>query len=368
MSEDAGISAYDWMKDGGTVESVSECSQTQSGEGRSVLLKTKIIRGIAHPPGEPETYNGLKFTKKELIEKYAKIPGTTVYDDHDLSKPIGKVMASAIGEDGSLCLDVILDESKYPHAKEVMRRIESKNYRGMSLGCRHLYNPKSGHVYSSDVCELSLCPEGALPNTNIYTLASSPDSDSSNPITDIDGNLLGGPDRPFQIKWFDFDNCSDINAQHYDGKEDHQSRGSVFSWVKPNGGGTFSASSGGLHGEGSSGGSVAPSPFPNIGGKFDDPLYMKSRANPFARTTEANPFTATNTTTTAMQQPDAGNECFTTTTTTPTIRPPTPQDPYYRNALGQFASPREAALHNHHTSEEGSEASCHTTYTQFSFF
>jgi HK97 family phage prohead protease len=157
-----------------------------------VVVKATIVRGIAHPPGEPDTYNGLKLTKKEIMDKYKALPGTMVYDNHDLTKPIGKVILSYLNDDGALCLEAMLYDD-YPHSKEVIERVKNGDYKGMSLGCKHTYNKKTGEVYNSDVSELSLCPFGALPGTDILSVASGSEGGKGEPVG-------------YEIAWFDIGN------------------------------------------------------------------------------------------------------------------------------------------------------------------
>lgn len=183
---------------------------TQQG---NVILNAKIIRGVAHPPGEPDTYNGLKLTRKEIFEKYESLPGTMVYDNHDLSRPIGKVLAVTIGDEGELLMDAIISKD-YPYSEEVIQRVLSGDYKGMSLGMDHKVNMETGYVHESNINELSLCPEGDLPGTLIRTVA----------------NNQRGMDNPFQTKWFDLDTgASDISA--FEMNKTLEAANKAFDWI-----------------------------------------------------------------------------------------------------------------------------------------
>lgn len=273
------------------------------------VVNSKIIRGIAHPPGEPDSYNGLKFTKKELSEKYMSIPGTIVYDNHDLGRPIGKVIASSIGDDGSLCLDVMLNDAKYPHAQEIMDRVLSGDYRGMSLGCRHEYNQESGRVYSSNVTELSLCPQGDMPNTEIYTMASE----------------TSGLGKPFQVSWLDLEtpptDKSHFSSNPMSGDSIFTKDNSPFSWM-----GGPSTQKESLPGSVVCGGASGKDKTP-FEDRIDPQLYKKEEVSEETQNNKQEQGTDMTTqipTTTPLQTSDLGKS---------------PQDPYFRNAFGQFASP-----------------------------
>lgn len=292
---------FDWVMN--SVESVP--SEYTDGKDCNLIVHSKIIRGVAHPPGEPDTYNGLKMTKSELLEKYHALPGMTVYDNHDMTRPIGRVLGSKIDERGALCLDVILDTKRYPYAQNVMDRVMTGNYRGMSLGCKHRYNKVSGHVYSSDIKELSLCPQGDLPMTEIYTLAS--------------GGETTGVENPFQMKWFDIEeNSSTISHDkarsdpfdflQNDSEDSRGSSGDAFAWTQALFGNNFDRT-GDINQGFSSGG------HDNTGSKD------------------------TSSTKPNMSTHDAGEPSSTPSLPAPMIMGPSDTDPYYRDAFGQFASP-----------------------------
>lgn len=190
------------------------------------ILKTKIIRGIAHPKGEENTYNGFKLTKNQIFEKYKNLPGTIVYDNHDESKPIGKVIAATIGKDGELCMDAMLFNDN-PNAQAVYERVMSGDYKGLSLGMDHVVDMEKGYVYNSDIHELSICPEGDMPGTIIRTVASNtPSGEDVNEKTII-------PTYSHKTKWFDL-NIDPSNAEIQENNTIKKETDSAFNWLNKN--------------------------------------------------------------------------------------------------------------------------------------
>lgn len=178
------------------------------------ILKAKIIRGVAHPKGEDNSYNGFKLTEKQIFEKYKDLPGTIVYDDHDESKPIGKVIGATIGDKGELCMDAMLFEDN-PNAQRVYERVVSGDYKGLSLGMDHLVDMEKGYVHKSDIYELSICPEGDMPGTVIRTIAS-----KGNP-SETENN---------DTRWFDFDQ-SKTHMEIQTDMQAQQQASKVFDWL-----------------------------------------------------------------------------------------------------------------------------------------
>jgi len=324
---------------------------TKSG---NVILNAKIVRGVAHPPGEPDTYNGLKLTQKEIFEKYETLPGTLVYDNHDLSRPIGKVMSVSIGDDGELLMDALISKD-YPHSDEVIERVLSGDYRGMSLGMDHKVNMDTGFVHESNIHELSLCPDGDMPGTVIRTVA----------------NDKNGIDKPFQTRWFDLDdNASTMNAyqvSHMDAVIDD-----AFGWLnrfKIGGGGegsdigrlSYEAGGKGENNNITMNKMTESAPYQSGifssekgRGPFENNNNKEKNDNMSGSTTDTNTSIAPESAASPASGNTAGkfypyppplsqnkNNAMETTGDVGAkerIMYPTEDDPYYRNALGQFAS------------------------------
>jgi len=317
--------------------------QADPPDAQGTMVHARIIRGVAHPPGEPESYNGLKFTQSEINSKYLELAGTIVYDNHDLGRPIGKVMASSVGDDGSLRLDVLLDTQKYEHASEVMERVLSGDYRGMSLGCRHEYNPTTGHVHASHVTELSLCPQGDLPHTDIYTIATKDPG--------------GGLDRPFAVRWLDLHPATSVETAAAAAEE------AAGESPRP---ASAPAAAAAVAEPTSTDAGGAPAPAAaSLDGRFDEARYL-SGANGGEAAPNAHTGTAGTTGTTGTSERAMSDSTQHTTTPAPAsapgaaapasaaasaadagtsrrpspfcVRAPTETDPYCRTADGRFAS------------------------------
>jgi hypothetical protein len=126
------------------------------------------FRGCCHPQGTLEK-DGFLLTADEIQKAFARMPLTTILDNHDRDKPVGRVEASWV-EDGRL----MITGSFFPHenGRKAMQQVREGKYRGLSLGCRHRYDPIGKRVKKTRIQEVSVCEEGQIDGTSVNTIAS----------------------------------------------------------------------------------------------------------------------------------------------------------------------------------------------------
>jgi hypothetical protein len=126
------------------------------------------FRGCCHPPGTDEK-NGFLLTADEMRVAFKRMPGMIILDNHDHSKPVGRVETAYL-KDGMLMITGSFNPDE--RGEKAMRRVRKGRYRGLSLGCKHAYDPIERKVISTMIEEVSVCDEGQIPGTTVTTIAS----------------------------------------------------------------------------------------------------------------------------------------------------------------------------------------------------
>jgi len=165
----------------------------------SVLQKGKkmvCLVGVAHPEGMPETYNGFYMTQSEIESHVSRKPRLPVFDEHDRSKLVGEVFNWVTGENGEMIVAIEIPEDT-PQQRETAALVRSGKYKGLSLGCRHKVDPYTKKVLSSEAMEVSVCEEGDIEGTEIYTFHSKD----------------GATSDPFAIKWEPISGLRVLNSE-----------------------------------------------------------------------------------------------------------------------------------------------------------
>jgi len=145
-----------------------------------------FVRGCVHPRGMPDGwYKGIKYLKeKEMLAKLFNIPGISSFDEHDYNlDTIGNVIGAWVDKDGQLKVDIEVSE-KHPDYERIKRLLLNGDYKGLSLGRKHVLNAGTGELINTNIFEVSPCEEGALPGTYIETVTV-----ASKGL--VDGNGLG---------------------------------------------------------------------------------------------------------------------------------------------------------------------------------
>jgi len=124
------------------------------------MVDTIRITSVAHPAAATCHSHPADLNDAEIAT--ADLTGLPVFHEHMTNMtPIGKVLTSyqpTRGEDAGalMCESLITDP-------EAIKRIESGQERGVSLGTELIHDMTDGHVLSRINKELSVCAQGARP-------------------------------------------------------------------------------------------------------------------------------------------------------------------------------------------------------------
>lgn len=155
-------------KDSSTPSSIEEESEEKRIE-RLMAKNDLKFTGCCHPQGTLSKENFL-LTVDEIKRECSRLPGMIIYDRHDLDRPVGIIRESFIDQDGKLIISGMFNNDDL--GRKAKHELVTGIFKGLSLGCKHLYDNTEKTVKSSHVDEVSLCEEGQLPQTLIYTYAS----------------------------------------------------------------------------------------------------------------------------------------------------------------------------------------------------
>ncbi len=125
------------------------------------------ISGITHPIAEDDEYNGLLMKVSDMngAVKPEYIKGAYLADAH--GKKIGRV--ASFYKDYLNRLHAVLEMSAKQNP-ELVRKLQAGDYAGLSLGLKHFVDPDTHEVLKKAVIEVSICEEGDLPGTKIYSV------------------------------------------------------------------------------------------------------------------------------------------------------------------------------------------------------
>ena len=153
---------------------------------------TKLtVVGCVHPHGLTNRSDDFLLCDKDIDSFVTKVNGAVVYDTHDATKPVGKVLQSY--KDPEMGLMVIIGINN----TDVIKKIRNGTYKGLSLGNQYKVDFAKHKVVSKDCNEVSVCKEGDIPGTLIYAHF---DKES------------GGLSKPFGIEWQDVDIVTSIST------------------------------------------------------------------------------------------------------------------------------------------------------------
>jgi len=166
-------------------------------ERTRMMIEKKDLQfvGCCHPRGTKDkngSDNPFLLTEDELRRECGRLPGMVIYDRHELDKPVGLIKEAYIDGDGKLLIKGIFSDTDL--GRNARKDLVTGVFKGLSLGCRHLYDKSSKQVKYSKIDEVSVCEEGELPGTLIYTYASRnpPSSSSLSSGSGVDGSANSG--------------------------------------------------------------------------------------------------------------------------------------------------------------------------------
>lgn len=131
------------------------------------------IVASAHPKGEGEQYDGLKFRQNELEEQAKSILDQPMLYNHNdgtlVKSPIGKWTKGWVEDNGKgrLVLQGKIDGSTLYGARAI-DEIRKGTMKGVSLGIDHLYSPKEKRILYKRIKECSVTKNPALEAPIIY--------------------------------------------------------------------------------------------------------------------------------------------------------------------------------------------------------
>jgi len=124
------------------------------------------VDAIAHPIHEDsEKYNGFLMTREDMEKCVPKLRDAYAADSHGTR--VGRVAGGFIDCYGRLRVTLEINAKKHPH---LAHKLESGDYRGVSLGLKHFVDPDTYEVTDKTVLEISVCEEGDLPGTDILNV------------------------------------------------------------------------------------------------------------------------------------------------------------------------------------------------------
>lgn len=121
-----------------------------------------FIEGSAHPPGQPDDYDGLLLKNKEIEEHSDTIRGAKLLGEHNHSEEVGQVVGGRVGSNGDLRTLSIIH-------KDEANDIRSGKKMGLSLGLEHIIEKttKDMKVIGRNIQELSVVENPDLEGTKI---------------------------------------------------------------------------------------------------------------------------------------------------------------------------------------------------------
>lgn len=145
------------------------------------------VKGCVHPRGLPDDwYKGLKYLKeKEILEKVLNLPNTISLEEHDPGQ-IGVVIGSMVDQHGQIIVDIEIPDNT-PKYEEIKRKLLDGTYKGLSLGRKHTVDMNTGELVDTNIFEVSICEEGALPGTYIEAVTVASESKNERIGTGITG-------------------------------------------------------------------------------------------------------------------------------------------------------------------------------------
>lgn len=136
------------------------------------------FRGVVHPTGEDNDYDGLFLTKDDIDARARDIVGTPIWCEHKGTKKIGWVTAGSVNSENQLVVDGAINRNTFEGAR-VSRRMRSGKLTGLSLGVDHMVreDPTTGiqRVLTKTIGEVSVTEDPDRPDTFISAIA--PDSE-----------------------------------------------------------------------------------------------------------------------------------------------------------------------------------------------
>ena len=131
--------------------------------------------GCCNPPGEPNGTVGFLFTKQEIPTYSKTLKNKPIYlnHKHDLG-PVGRIAKSWV-ENGKMMVAGVIHTKSLP-AKIAADGVLKGVLKGLSLGTVHgVLKNNSGKctdILWREIVDVTVCEEGDLPGTHIFTMAS----------------------------------------------------------------------------------------------------------------------------------------------------------------------------------------------------
>ena len=138
------------------------------------------FRGVAHPTGEANDYDGLFLTKEQIEERSRDVVGTPIWHEHGEQgvTKIGWVTAGSVGDKNQLVVDAVIDRNSFEGAR-VARMMKAGKLKGLSLGMDHMVSEDQvtgrRRVIAKTIGEVSVTDDPDRPDTFISDIA--PDSE-----------------------------------------------------------------------------------------------------------------------------------------------------------------------------------------------
>lgn len=133
------------------------------------------LYGVAtiHPRGEDSDFNGYRLRDNEMTEFARKMEGNDLCLEHNLEDNIGKVVYAWKREDGNGVDALFRLHTSDFRSTFIGAMIANGEYPSVSIGqeAEQHHDPETGYckIGEKNPYELSICVNGALPDTNIHT-------------------------------------------------------------------------------------------------------------------------------------------------------------------------------------------------------
>lgn len=112
------------------------------------------FRGMAHPPPAARRHETADLSAGEICCTHmGRGHGTTVLYEHDATRPVGTVLASWEGNDGSLRVAGCINDT------DTIKQIRGGELRGLSLGTAVTTDVADNTTLFREQVELSVCEE-----------------------------------------------------------------------------------------------------------------------------------------------------------------------------------------------------------------
>ena len=123
------------------------------------------VHGVVSHIAEDEGYNGLMLTKKDMEDLLKEQQWKQAYVADAHGQNVGRIAGMHIDGMNRLVANLEVSTKANP---ELVRKLESGQYKGLSLGMINTKDNASKDIVGKRLKEISVCEEGDIPGTEIF--------------------------------------------------------------------------------------------------------------------------------------------------------------------------------------------------------